>query len=80
MKNLTNTEVELKQSVAYKKSVYKENKVCLQKPIKFIFVRTAFVLVFFKLLKNEESFGRISPSHFLQNLLIETSNVCFKNF
>ena len=36
MKNLTNTEVELKQSVAYKKIAYKENKVCLQKPIKFI--------------------------------------------
>ena len=24
--------------------------------------------------------GRVSPSHFLQNVLIETSNVCFKNF
>ena len=24
--------------------------------------------------------GRVSASHFLQNILIETSNVCFKNF
>ena len=23
--------------------------------------------------------GRVSPSHFLQNVLIETSYVCFKN-
>ena len=32
----------------------------------------------FKLLINH--LGRVSPSHFLQNVLIETSNVCFKNF
>ena len=36
MKKLTNTEAELKKSVANKKRVHKENKVCLQKLIKFI--------------------------------------------
>ena len=37
MKKLSNTEAELKKSVAYKKNVYKDNKVRLLKPIKFIF-------------------------------------------
>ena len=36
MKKLSNTETELKKTLLIKKSVYKENKVCLQKPIKFI--------------------------------------------
>ena len=36
MKKLTNTEAELKTSVAYKNSMNEENKVRLQKPIKFI--------------------------------------------
>ena len=37
MKKLSNTEAELKKSVAYKKNEYKDNKVRLLKPIKFIF-------------------------------------------
>ena len=36
MKKFSYTEAELKKSVAYKKSVYKENKIGLQKPIKFL--------------------------------------------
>ena len=29
-------------------------------------------------LKMNNHLGRVSPSHFLQNVLIETPNVCFK--
>ena len=32
----------------------------------------------YQVMKNH--LGRVSPSHFLQNILIETSNVCFKIF
>ena len=36
MKKLSNTVSELKKSHDYKKSVYNENNVRLQKPVKFI--------------------------------------------
>ena len=31
-------------------------------------------------LKTKNHLGRVSPSHFLQNFLIEISKVCIKNF
>ena len=34
----------------------------------------------FGVCKMEGHLGRVSPSHFLQNVLIETSCVCFKKF
>ena len=33
----------------------------------------------FGICKMKGNLGRVSPSHFLQNVLIETSCVCFKN-
>ena len=42
-------------------------------------VRIVFVLIFIQLLMKNH-LEKVSPSHFLQNILIETSNVCFKNF
>ena len=75
---LSNTETELKKSVAYKKSVYKENEVRLQKPIKFILKGKSLFWNFSSCLKMKNHLGRVSPSHFLQNVLIETLNVCFK--
>ena len=41
--------------------------------------RIVFVLASFSL-ENEEHLGRVPTSHFLQNVLIETSNICFKSF
>ena len=37
MKKLSNTDAELKKTVAFKKNLYKENKIRLQKPINFVF-------------------------------------------
>ena len=34
----------------------------------------------FGICKMKGHLGRVSPSHFLQNVYIETSCVCFKNF
>ena len=34
----------------------------------------------FGICKMKGHLGRVSPSHFLQNVLIETSCVCFKNY
>ena len=34
----------------------------------------------FGICKMKGYLGRVSPSHFLQNVLIETSCVCFKNY
>ena len=44
-----------------------------------------FVLAFLKLSKTKETSGLgggggVFPSHVLQNILTETSNICFKNF
>ena len=43
-------------------------------------VMIVFLLVFCEALQYEESFGEVSPSHFLKKYLTETSNDCFKNF
>ena len=48
--------------------------------LKTYVVKKVFLLVFLKLLKNKIHLGRVFPSPFIQNISIETSNVCFKNF
>ena len=37
-------------------------------------------IIRFGICKMKGHLGRVSPSHFLQNVLIETSCVCFKNY
>ena len=42
--------------------------------------RDSIRFTFFKLLYKKDYLERDFPFHFLQNILIETSNICFKNF
>ena len=53
---------------------YKEKNVCLQKNL------DCKDIIRFSICKMKGHLGRVSPSHFLQNVLIETSCVCFKKF
>ena len=55
-------------------------QVHLQKRIKFTLTLTYLFWHFSSCLKMKNCFGRISPSHFLQSIFIETSNICFKTF
>ena len=57
-----------------KQMCYKEKN--LQKSIKF----GCKDIICFDIGKMKGHLGRVSPSHFLQNLLIGTSCVCFKSF
>ena len=55
-------------------------EVRLQKPIKFRLSRKYSLWHFCSCLKMKNHLGRVSPYYFLQNVLIETLNVCFENF
>ena len=66
MKKLSNTDGELKKSVVLKKNLYKENKIRLQKPIKFILLGQCSFLHFSSCLKMNNYLGRVTQSyHFL---------------
>ena len=54
---------------------YKDKNVCRQKLIKF----GCKDGIHFGICKMKGHLGRVSPSHFLQNVSIETLYVCFKN-
>ena len=55
---------------------YKENNVSLQNLLNLHCKDS----IRFGICKMKGHLGRVSPSHFLQNVVIETSCVCFKNF
>ena len=52
----------------------------LKKLIKFRLSGLHSFWQFSSSLKIENNLGEVSPSHFLQDVLIETSNFCFRNF
>ena len=55
-------------------------EVQLQKLIKFRLSDSIRIWHFSGCLKLKNPLGRVSPHHFLQNVLTETLTVCFKNF
>ena len=55
-------------------------KARLQKPIKLELSGYYSFCHFSSCLKMKNQLGTVSSSHFLQNVLIETSSVCFKHF
>ena len=55
-------------------------KVRLQKLIKFILSGKYSFWYFSSCLQMKDHLGRVFPSHFLQNVLTETSNIFLKNF
>ena len=59
-----------------KQMCYKENNVSLQNLLNLHCKDS----IRFGICKMKGHLGRVSPSHFLQNVVIETSCVCFKNF